>query len=78
MDTSNVLNVFQILVAIVLIIAVLMQAKGAGLGNIFGGGGGSDTFRTRRGIERLLFRGTIALMTLFILLSIAAVRLQSV
>lgn len=79
MDTSAVLNLFQILTAIVLIIMVLMQAKGAGLGNIFGGGGGgSDTFRTRRGIERLLFRGTIALMTVFILLSIAAVRLQSV
>ena len=69
---------FQILTALVLIVAVLMQAKGAGLGNIFGGSSGGDTFRTRRGVERLLFRGTIALMTLFIILSIAAVRLQSV
>ncbi len=74
MDASNILNVFQILTAIVLITAVLAQAKGSGLGNIFGGGGGADTFRTRRGVERILFRGTIVLMTLFIVLSIAAVR----
>ena len=75
MDTSDVVNVFQILIALVLIAAVLMQAKGAGLGNIFGGGGGGETFRTRRGIERVLFRGTIALIVVFVGLSIAAVRL---
>ena len=73
MDTSNVLNIFQILIALVLIGAVLMQAKGAGLGNIFGGGG-AESYRTRRGVERLLFRGTILLMASFIAISIAAVR----
>jgi protein translocase SecG subunit len=62
-------------VALTLIAAVLMQAKGAGLGNIFGGGGGGgDAFRTRRGIERVLFRGTIALIVIFVGLSIAAIR----
>lgn len=75
MDTSDVVNVFQILIALILIAAVLMQAKGAGLGNIFGGSGGGDTFRTRRGIERVLFRGTIGLIVVFVGLSIAAVRL---
>ena len=75
MSTSEVVNVFQILVALTLIAAVLMQAKGAGLGNIFGGGGGAETFRTRRGIERVLFRGTIGLILLFVGLSITAVRL---
>ena len=35
MDTSDVINVFQILIALVLIGVVLMQAKGSGLGNIF-------------------------------------------
>ena len=75
MSTSEVVNVFQILVALILIAAVLMQAKGAGLGNIFGGGGGSETFRTRRGIERVMFRGTIVLILLFVALSMTAVRL---
>jgi len=74
MDTSDVINVFQILVALVLIGVVLMQAKGSGLGNIFGGSGGGDSYRTRRGLERVLFRGTIVLMAAFIGLSIAAVR----
>lgn len=73
MDAAAILNVFQILTALLLITVVLLQAKGVGLGNIFGGGGG-ETYRTRRGIERLLFRGTIVLMGLFIALSIAAVR----
>ena len=56
------------------ITAVILQAKGAGLGNIFGGAGG-DTYRTRRGLEKTLFRGTIVLMLVFVGLSIAAVRL---
>ena len=51
---------------------VLLQAKGQGLGNIFGGGG--ETYLTRRGVERVLFRTTIALITAFVALSIAAVR----
>lgn len=75
MDASDIINVFQILVALIMIAAVLMQAKGAGMGNIFGGAsGGGDSFRTRRGVERVLFRGTIALIIIFVGLSIAAIR----
>ncbi|HJN93751.1 MAG TPA: preprotein translocase subunit SecG [Dehalococcoidia bacterium] len=72
MDASDVLNVFQVIMALAIIGIVLLQAKGQGLGNIFGGGG--ETYRTRRGVERVLFRGTIVLMTAFVGLSIAAVR----
>lgn len=74
MSGSEILNLFQILIALMVIAAVVMQAKGAGLGNIFGGAGG-DTYRTRRGLERSLFRGTIVLMVVFVALSITAVRL---
>ena len=73
MSDTEILNIFQILIAMTLIGLVLMQAKGVGLGNIFGGGGG-DTYRTRRGVERVLFRGTIVLIIVFAALSILAVR----
>ncbi len=72
MSTSDVVNVFQVLVALAVIGIVLLQAKGQGLGNIFGGGG--ETYRTRRGVERVLFRSTIVLIITFVALSIAAVR----
>lgn len=72
MDASDILNIFQVLMALTIIGIVLLQAKGQGLGNIFGGGG--ETYRTRRGVERVLFRGTIVLMAAFVGLSIAAVR----
>ncbi|MYJ58576.1 MAG: preprotein translocase subunit SecG [Chloroflexi bacterium] len=72
MSTSELLNVIQILVALVVIAAVIMQAKGAGLGNIYGGAGAESSYRTRRGLERTLFRGTIVLMLIFVGLSIAA------
>ena len=72
MAISQVLNVIQILVALTVIAAVILQAKGAGLGNIFGGGGAESSYRTRRGLERSLFRGTIVLMLVFVGLSIAA------
>ena len=75
MSTSEVLNVVQILIALVVIAAVILQAKGAGLGNIFGGAGAEASYRTRRGLERSLFRGTIVLMLIFVGLSIAAVRI---
>jgi len=71
-STSELLNVIQILVALVVIGAVILQAKGAGLGNIFGGAGADSSYRTRRGLERSLFRGTIVLMLIFVGLSIAA------
>ncbi len=67
------LNIAQILVSVFVIMAILMQVRGGGLGGIFGAP--DTTFRSRRGIERTLFRFTIALMVLFVLLSITSVRL---
>jgi len=61
-------QVAQIIVSIALIIMVLLQARGSGLGSVFGGTG--TVFKTRRGIDRLLFRMTIALVVAFVLLSL--------
>ena len=67
------LNVAQIVLSIALILAVLLQVKGGGLGGIFGQ---ADTvYRTRRGVERTLFQLTVVLVVLFIIVSIIAVRI---
>lgn len=66
------LNIAQIVVAIALIIAVLLQVRGGGLGGIFGTQTGM--YRTRRGVEKTLFRFTIILVVIFIILSIFALR----
>jgi preprotein translocase subunit SecG len=63
------LNIVQIIVSIALIVAILFQIRGGGIGGIFGQ---ADTvFRTKRGIERWLFLGTIVLVIIFIILSMA-------
>jgi preprotein translocase subunit SecG len=49
-------------------VAVLFQVKGGGIGGIFGQS--DSVFRTKRGIERWLFLGTIVLVVIFVGLSI--------
>ena len=53
----------QIIVGVALILSILFQARGAGLGSVFGGTGA--VFKTRRGIDKLLFRMTIGFAVLF-------------
>jgi preprotein translocase subunit SecG len=66
------LSVAQIILSIALILAVLLQVKGGGLGGIFGQA--DSVFRTKRGAEKTLFQLTIALMVLFIIVSILTLR----
>ena len=71
---ESYLNVAQIIVAVVLIGIVLLQVRGGGLGGIFGQQTGM--YRTKRGIERTLFRFTILLIMVLVVVSIFAVRNQ--
>lgn len=66
------LEIAQMVVGIVLIIALLLQVKGGGLGGVFGQQTGA--YRTKRGIEKTLFRFTIVMMIIFVLISIFGVR----
>lgn len=67
-------NIAQIILSIGLILAVLFQVRSGGLGGIFGQ---PDTvYRTKRGVEKTLFQFTIALVVLFIIFSILAVRIS--
>ncbi len=65
---STSFEIAQIIISVALIGAILLQAKGSGLGSVFGGDG--SVFRTRRGAEKGLFQLTIILAIFFGLLSI--------
>jgi preprotein translocase subunit SecG len=58
-----------IITAVSLIVSVILQSKGAGLGGLTGADTGS-VFTARRGIERTLFWVTIILSVLFFALAI--------
>lgn len=62
------IKIVQIIVAVLLMVAILMQNRGAGLGGVFGGSGG--VYLTKRGVEKKLFMATIILAAIFILLSL--------
>jgi preprotein translocase subunit SecG len=59
----QVFQIVQVILGIALVISILLQARGAGLGSVFGGSG--TVFKTRRGIDRVLFRSTIAFAIAF-------------
>jgi len=66
------LDIALIITSIALIVSVILQSKGAGLGGLTGADTGG-VFTARRGIEKTLFRVTIALSVLFFTLCIANV-----
>ena len=66
------LDIALIITSVALILSVILQSKGAGLGGLTG----SDTggvFTARRGIERVLFWVTIILSGLFFVLALTTV-----
>ena len=65
MDTA--INIIMIFVSLLLVAVILMQVKGQGTA-LFGAA--ESSFRTRRGIELALFRFTISVVGVFILVSI--------
>lgn len=71
---ENYLNIALIIISVLLIISVIMQSKGAGLGGLTGADSGS-VFTARRGVERTLFRLTIVLSVLFFVLVLVLVYL---
>ncbi len=71
MDTA--LQIASIVISVLLIILILLQVKGGGLGNFLGGDLGSSIARTRRGLEKTLFQITIVLAIAFIAISLFSV-----
>jgi preprotein translocase subunit SecG len=63
-------NIALIIIAVGLMLSILFQVKGGGLGGIFGQ---ADTvYRTRRGVEKTLFLMTIVLAVLFVVVSVVS------
>ena len=61
----------QIVIAVALIAAILLQSKGSSLGGMFGGD--ASVYRSRRGFEKTLFQATIGLAVVFFGLAILTV-----
>jgi preprotein translocase subunit SecG len=72
----TVLTLVQSILAVALTVAILLQQRGAGVGGAFGGE--ITAYRSRRGIERTLFRLTIVLATLWVVFSILGLYLQTI
>lgn len=68
---SRNLQIIQIIIAILLMLAILLQNRESGLSNIFGGSG--NIYRTKRGLEKKLFTLTIILAVLFFIISLAGI-----
>lgn len=75
MIISNILPVVTIVTAVLLVVCILLQARGASLGAGFGSSG--ELFTTRRGIDKSLFDVTVVLTVVFILSILANLMLAA-
>ncbi len=68
------LLIAQIIMGILLITFIMLQNRTEGMGQLFGGGGGGEHFRTRRGVESFLYYATIVLIVAFAINSFVIVK----
>ncbi len=67
---QTILSAAQAILAALLVLAILVQNRGAGLGGAFGGDG--NVYRTKRGVEKRLHQATIVLAILFFGVALAS------
>ena len=70
MDWKHILSIIEIVLSIVLVVTILLQQQGSGLGSLFGNTGG-ESYRTKRGAEKVFYNLTIISIVLFIVNSLA-------
>ena len=75
MDIDSILQIVTIASAILMVLAILLQQRGASLGAGFGSSG--ELYTTRRGIDKSLFEATIVLAVIFILSILAGLVLPA-
>lgn len=76
MTIANILQIVTIVSAVLMILCILLQARGASLGAGFGSSG--ELFTTRRGIDKSLYEATIVLAVVFVLSIVANLMLVNV
>jgi preprotein translocase subunit SecG len=62
------LKILQLVTAILLMLAILLQNKGASLSGIFGGSG--NVYLSKRGFDKVLFYGSIVSAVIFFAISL--------
>ena len=65
---KSIVIAIQIILSIVMVISILLQSRGSGMSSAFGGGG--ESYRSRRGIEKIFLRLTVVLAILFLASSV--------
>ncbi len=65
MTINTILQIVTVASAVLMVIAILLQQRGASLGAGFGGS--SELYTTRRGLDKNLFEVTIILAVIFVL-----------
>lgn len=66
MDLADYFRVALVALSIVLVLLVMIQVRGGGFGDMFGG---SDLYRTRRGVEKTVFNLTAVVAGLFLIVA---------
>lgn len=68
MTAGNILTIVQVVLAILLMAAILLQGRGSSLGEAWGGS--STFYTTRRGADKTLFIITVVLASLFVIIAL--------
>lgn len=64
---ENTLLIAQITLGIIITVVILLQAQGTGLGSSFGG---SESYHTKRGVEKAMYYATMICIALFVVVSV--------
>ncbi len=75
MSINAILQIITIGSAVLMILAILLQQRGATLGAGFGASG--ELYTTRRGVDKNLFEVTIVLAVIFVLSILAGLLIPS-
>lgn len=75
MNIDTILQIVTIVSAVLMILSILLQQRGASLGAGFGSTG--ELYTTRRGVDKSLFDVTIILAVIFVLSILAGLILPN-